>query len=156
MIGEQVHDFARRMAIEKAIAGYQLAKESEVWILASDTCGEIAGELLGKPTDYADAQRLLGLLSGATHEIHTAYALYDGQTMTAGVVTSTVTMRALSAAEIQRYWQTGEPADKAGAYAIQGIGGQFVQHLNGSYSAVMGLPLFEVAQLLNQQGIETL
>lgn len=148
---EVLFDYAKRMATEKAQAIFSLWQAQDgvpSVILGADTCGEINGQLLSKPTDADDALRLLRLLSGNTHRIYSAFALYDGQRLHAEVVTSTVTMRTISDAEIKAYWQTGEPADKAGAYAIQGLGAQFVAHLSGSYSAVMGLPLFELSQAL--------
>lgn len=150
---EKITSYAKRIAIEKAQAGYQKFLNNfpniEPLILAADTCGEVDGQLLGKPVDYEDAYRLLRLLSGSEHLIHTSFALFDGKDLYAEVVTSAVAMKPLTDDEILRYWQTGEPQDKAGAYAIQGLGAQFITHLSGSYSAVMGLPLFELSQALS-------
>lgn len=154
---EPIDAFAQRMAVEKAQAGAQQLNDSEAVVLGADTCGEIAGQLLAKPTDEADAKQLLQLLSGRTHRIYTAFALCQlNQPIYAEVVSSSVTFRQVSDEEITAYWQTGEPADKAGAYAIQGLGAQFVQHLSGSYSAVMGLPLFELSLALRRFGINVL
>lgn len=155
--GETVADYAYRMATEKARAAWQQANPKQATVLLSaDTCGELDGELLAKPDDFSDAQRLLRRLSGRSHTIHCAFALFDGQRLQVRNVTSTVTFRPLNDDEIQRYWYSGEPCDKAGAYAIQGLGAQFVAHLDGSYSAVMGLPLFELSQALAAYNIRTL
>lgn len=155
---EPVADYALRMAREKALCAWQTREHDgdKPLILAADTCGELDGELLSKPVDFADAARLLRHLSGREHTIFSAFALYDGQHLHANNVRSVVRFRAISDTEIARYWATGEPRDKAGAYAIQGIGAQFVAHLSGSYSAVMGLPLFELTQALQQFSIRTL
>lgn len=154
---EAIADYACRMAREKAQAAWQQIQPATPTVLiAADTCGELDGELLGKPRDFANAQVMLRQLSGRVHHIHSAFALFDGQMLQVRNVISAVTFRNLSDDEIQRYWATGEPQDKAGAYAIQGIGAQFVAHLDGSYSAVMGLPLFELSQALNDYHIRTL
>lgn len=156
-VGEDYKHYAKRMAKEKAQEGYRLqcqrgvtAPKYRPLILAADTCGELDGQLLNKPVDFADAKRLLTALSGKTHVIYSAFALYDGQDLHAEVVSSYVSMCDISDAQITAYWQSGEPQDKAGAYAIQGKGAQFVAHLAGSYSAVMGLPLFELSQALGR------
>lgn len=155
--GEAIADYARRMAQEKAYAAWQAnMPQKRTVLLAADTCGELQGKLLGKPRDFDHAKALLTALSGNTHRIHSAFALFDGQRLHVQNVTSLVTFRAISAQEIHDYWQTGEPQDKAGAYAIQGQGAQFVAHLSGSYSAVMGLPLFELSQALKTYHIKTL
>lgn len=154
---EPVADYALRMAREKALLAWQCREDDDnPLILTADTCGELDGELLNKPTDLADATRLLRHLSAREHTIFSAFALYDGQRLHCENVRSVVRFRAISDDEIARYWATGEPCDKAGAYAIQGIGAQFVAHLSGSYSAVMGLPLFELTQALQQFSIRTL
>lgn len=145
---ESYEAYAKRMAIEKAQVVVKPRCPDNILVLAADTCGEIDGQLLTKPNDITDAKRLLRLLSGREHLIYSAFALTDGQRLHAEVVRSVVRMRVISDAEITAYWATGEPADKAGAYAIQGLGAQFVSQLSGSYSAVMGLPLFELSQAL--------
>lgn len=145
---ESIVDYAKRLSYEKAVAGFSYYATDNVVVIGSDTCGELDGQLLGKPTDFDDAKRLLKQLSGNRHAIHTAFSLYDGERSHTQVVTSWVTMRVITDAEMVAYWQTGEPCDKAGAYAIQGLGAQFVSHLSGSYSAVMGLPLYELSMVL--------
>jgi septum formation protein len=118
--------------------------------LGADTIVVFEQEVLEKPQDFVDAQRILQLLSGNTHTVMTAVALSSEQGCEVILVNSQVTFRKLTDDEIVRYWQSGEPADKAGAYGIQGRGGKFVSHLNGSYSAVVGLPLLETDLLLRK------
>jgi septum formation protein len=113
----------------------------------------IAQQILGKPKDFADAQRLLQLLSGKVHQVLTAVAVVKAEISKTVLVTTNVEFKTLSTDEIQQYWLTGEPKDKAGGYGIQGIGGQFVKQISGSYSAVVGLPLYETAQLLTEFGL---
>lgn len=119
-------------------------------MLGADTIVVFQQEVLEKPRDFVDAQRILQLLSGNTHTVMTAVALSSQHGCEVILVNSQVTFRELSQDDIVRYWQSGEPADKAGAYGIQGIGGKFVCHLSGSYSAVVGLPLLETDQLLHK------
>jgi len=119
-------------------------------ILAADTTVVLNGTILGKPTDNADAVRMLRQLSGSTHEVLTAVAVTDGRDLQETLSKSEVTFRALDEPEIARYVASGEPLDKAGAYAIQGRAALFVANLSGSYSGVMGLPLYETALLLNE------
>ena len=147
--GERPAHYALRLAEEKARALWeQLAVGEQRPVLAADTTVALGDEILGKPADRADAARILGRLSGRDHEVHTAVAfLHDGGAA-ARVSTSTVTFRALTSDEIDWYWDTGEPADKAGAYAVQGHGAIFIRHLSGSYSGVMGLPLYETWELV--------
>ena len=147
--GERPAHYALRLAEEKARALWeQLAVGERRPVLAADTTVALGDEILGKPADRADAERILGRLSGRDHEVHTAVAfLHDGGAA-ARVSTSTVTFRALTSDEIDWYWDTGEPADKAGAYAVQGHGAIFIRHLSGSYSGVMGLPLYETWELV--------
>ncbi len=153
---EAIADYATRMAQEKVYSAWQQHGEEDCVILSADTCGEIAGQLLNKPDSYDDAKRILTRLSGNTHTIYSAFALFDGERLHVENVRLQVRFRPLSADDIKRYWATGEPCDKAGAYAIQGIGAQFVEHLDGSFSAVMGLPLFELAKALQDFDIRTL
>jgi len=122
-------------------------------LLAADTAVALGDELFAKPVDEADCVRMLGALSGRTHEVMTAVAVHDGETLLEQVSVSRVTFRPIEPAERRRYWSSGEPADKAGSYAIQGLGAVFVVRLEGSYSGVMGLPLFETASLLARAGI---
>lgn len=141
--------YVQRLACEKSQAGW-LACQGEKPVLGADTIVVFQQEVLEKPRDFADAQRILQLLSGNTHTVMTAVALSSQHGCEVILVNSQVTFRELSQDDIYRYWQSGEPADKAGAYGIQGIGGKFVRHLSGSYSAVVGLPLLETDQLLQK------
>ncbi len=147
--GESARAYVQRLAKEKSVAGWQACQGARP-VLGADTIVVFGEEVLEKPTDFADAQRILQLLSGKTHTVMTAVALTTVNGSDVVLVCSDVTFRELTAEDIASYWQTGEPADKAGAYGIQGIGGKFVKHLNGSYSAVVGLPLLETDQLLQK------
>jgi septum formation protein len=152
--GESPSDYVLRLSQDKAAAGLAACAGNEkLPVLAADTCVVIDGEMLGKPADREQGMRMLARLSGATHQVYTAVALDDGRLSTRLSV-SQVSFRCLSESEMAAYWATGEPADKAGGYAIQGLAGQFVRELLGSYSGVMGLPLFETAELLRDAGIE--
>ncbi|HEX5650067.1 MAG TPA: Maf family protein [Steroidobacteraceae bacterium] len=147
--GESPARYALRLAQEKARAlRATLHAGDRKPVLAADTTVALGDEILGKPADRDDATRILSRLSGRDHEVHTAVALLHEGGAGARVSTSTVSFRELSEAEIDWYWRTGEPADKAGAYAVQGHGAIFVRHLSGSYSGVMGLPLYETWELL--------
>jgi septum formation protein len=123
-------------------------------VLAADTAVVIDGEILGKPHGAADGVRMLQLLSGRTHEVVTSVALAAERGATRSCLSrSEVTFREITDSEAREYWNTGEPADKAGGYAIQGLGAVFVARLRGSFSGVMGLPLFETAALLQSAGV---
>jgi septum formation protein len=113
-------------------------------------------QILGKPVDQQMALAMLNLLSANTHQVMTAVAVCNGETEHCVLSVSNVEFERLSEQQIHAYWQTGEPADKAGAYGVQGIAAQFIKNINGSYSGIMGLPLFETAQLLKQAGIKNL
>ncbi len=148
--------FVSRLAEAKAEAGRHLAQASgaaAIPVLAADTAVLIDGEILGKPTDGGDAERMLLLLSGRTHEVLTAVALATADRVASCVSRSEVTFRDIGVHEAREYWNTGEPCDKAGGYAIQGRGAVFVADLHGSYSGVMGLPLYETAGLLKRAGV---
>lgn len=121
-------------------------------VIGADTTVVADGMILAKPVDEADFRQMLRRLSGTTHQVLTAVALKTPQRLTQALSVSRVTFTALSEAEITAYWRSGEPADKAGGYAIQGLAAIWIERLEGSYSGVMGLPLFETAQLLRQQG----
>ncbi|MEC8375136.1 MAG: Maf family protein [Pseudomonadota bacterium] len=147
-----------RLASEKALAVKQrLIEQGEMTddtvILASDTLISFKGESVGKPEDKADSKRILSMLSGQTHEVLTAISVLSNSKQQTEIIHTFVTFAALTDAQIDAYWETGEPADKAGSYAIQGIGGEFVVSINGSASAVVGLPLYETRQLLNAFGV---
>ena len=147
--GESPAQYALRLAGEKARALWDRLPVAERRpVLAADTTVALGDEILGKPTDRDDATRILGRLSGRDHEVHTAVALLHEAGASARLSTSTVGFRHITAAEFDWYWRTGEPADKAGAYAVQGRGAIFIRHLAGSYSGVMGLPLYETWELL--------
>jgi septum formation protein len=120
--------------------------------LAADTAVILDGTILGKPADREHAENMLRQLSGRTHEVLTAVALRSADGLHSRISRSEVTFRPITAAETRAYWETGEPGDKAGAYAIQGRAAIFIADLRGSYSGVMGLPLFETAELLSQAG----
>lgn len=147
--GEPAATYVQRLAKDKSFAGWQACQRKRP-VLGADTIVVFGEEVLEKPTDFADAQRILQLLSGKTHTVMTAVALTTEEGSDVILVCSEVTFRTLTDEDIASYWNTGEPADKAGAYGIQGIGGKFVKHLNGSYSAVVGLPLLETDQLLQR------
>lgn len=145
--------FARRVALAKARAGREQSPDPRLPVLGADTVVVVAGRTLGKPRDRADALGMLECLSDRTHEVLTAVALV-GAGERVCVSTSRVTVRATTAAEREAYWATGEPRDKAGGYAIQGRAAVFVSALEGSYSGVMGLPLFETAEMLREEGVD--
>jgi septum formation protein len=145
-------DYVTRLALAKAVAGRARQPRPGV-VLAGDTAVVCAGQTFGKPLDEADAHRMLRALSGRAHEVYTAVAVASERGEATAVSCSEVTFRDLADAEIAAYWRTGEPRDKAGAYGIQGRGAVFVADLRGSYSGVMGLPLYETAQLLAGVGI---
>lgn len=153
--GEGVLQHVKRLAIEKARLGYsQLGQPgSSLAVLAADTVVEIDGDVLGKPLDRGQAAAFLARLSAKKHKVHTAIAVVTDETELSAINSSVVEFTELSERQINAYVATGEPLDKAGAYAIQGIAGQFVIKLNGSYSAVMGLPLYETAKLLTACGV---
>src|ERR1700722_964904 len=152
--GESAPAYVLRLAAAKTDAGWQSSRDaSEAAVLAADTAVILGGRILGKPADRQDAEDMLRQLSGRTHEVLTAVALRTGDGVLTRISRSEVTFRNLAAGEIQAYWETGEPGDKAGAYAIQGRAAVFIADLRGSYSGVMGLPLFETAELLDRAGV---
>ncbi len=152
--GESPIAYVERLALSKAQAGLAaLTDTADAVVLGADTAVVLDGRILGKPTDRADALATLSDLSGRTHEVLTAVALVSRERQVSRVVTSQVTFRALSQAEIEAYWASGEPQDKAGCYGIQGLAAVFVSQLQGSYSAVVGLPLCETAALLAEFAI---
>ncbi|MEO8443948.1 MAG: Maf family protein [Gammaproteobacteria bacterium] len=153
---ESAGDLVCRLAAAKAQAGLAVRPGSAGPVVAADTAVALGDELFGKPVDEADAVRMLSRLSGRMHTVWTAVSVADGQRERVELCRSEVTFRALSPEEIAAYGRTGEPVDKAGGYAIQGRGGQFVADLRGSYSGVMGLPLFETARLLTLFGCNLL
>jgi septum formation protein len=149
--------YVERVARNKASLGWRIVNWRGLLlqpVLAADTTIELAGELIGKPLDVDDAQRILRRLSGQTHRVLTAVAVsFDERTELLCSI-SEVRFRELEKDEITRYVASGEPMDKAGAYGIQGRAAMFVEHIAGSYSGVMGLPLCETAQLLKRFGYQ--
>jgi len=154
--GEAPGDYVRRLALAKARAARGRAPRPDVPVLAADTAVVVDGEVLGKPGTAEEGARMLGLLSGRAHRVLTAVAVVSPCGESVEVSASEVEFRALAPAEIAAYWHTGEPADKAGGYAVQGLGAVFISGLRGSFSGVMGLPLFETARLLAAHGIAVL
>lgn len=152
---EAAQDYVLRMAIEKTQAGLQTVQQRQYRlkpVLAADTSVIVDQQILGKPRDEAEALSMLAQLSGRSHQVMTAIALATTDTCHTALSISMVSFATLSPQQIHAYIQTKEPMDKAGAYGIQGLGGQFIAHLDGSYSGVMGLPLYETAQLLGRVG----
>jgi septum formation protein len=154
--GEAAENYVLRVALEKARAGRSLTtRRPDTPVLGADTAVVVEGRVLGKPRDADDAASMMRLLSGRTHRVLSAVALVGTRERRAMSV-SEVAFRVVAPEEARAYWETGEPADKAGGYAIQGLGALFVTDLRGSYSGVMGLPLYETARLLAAEGIEVL
>lgn len=148
---ESARDYVIRLAREKALAVWNVDRSLPV--LAADTTVVVDGIVFGKPGDRTEGIAMLTQLSGREHEVLTAIALVDGKGVQDRLSSSTVRFRPLAPEECAAYWETGEPRDKAGGYAIQGLGAVFIESLRGSYSGVMGLPLFETAELLRGAGI---
>ena len=143
-------DYVTRLACDKALVG---AADSQLVTLGADTVVVHDRQILGKPSNQAHAREMLERLSGNTHQVMTAVAITGPQGMLRACVTTRVVMRRIQSYEIDAYWATGEPADKAGGYAIQGHAAIFIKRIEGSYSAVVGLPLFETSKLLQRQGV---
>lgn len=157
LTSESPRDYVQRVACDKAQAGKRLAATlgaGQLPILAADTEVVLDAEVLGKPADRAAGVAQLRRLAGRTHEVMTALCLLHAGAQHTAVSISRVTFGPLSDAQIQRYWDSGEPVDKAGGYGIQGRAAGFIAHLDGSYSGVMGLPLFELTQILREIGID--
>jgi septum formation protein len=154
--GEEPLEYVLRLAAEKAQAGLEQLEGRGVRspvVLGADTAGVLHGEILGKPRDRDDAIAMLLRMGGHTHQVITGIALATDAGVLVSHSITDVTFRPLSAREAEAYWNSGEPADKAGAYGIQGFGAIFVARIEGSYTGVVGLPLFETAQLLQQAGV---
>jgi len=151
---EPAEQYVVRLAIEKAVFIAKNQPDTTL-ILGSDTSVVFENHILGKPKDLGDCLNQLSMLSNKKHQVITAIAVVKGQQVNSIAVTTDVIFKSLNTEEITRYWHTGEPQDKAGSYGIQGIGGQFVKQIYGSYSAVVGLPLYETAQLLAEFGMPT-
>ncbi|MRH78593.1 septum formation inhibitor Maf [Spiribacter sp. C176] len=147
--------FAIRLALEKARAGLAARPKGQYApVLGADTVVAVDESLLGKPKDKAEGLAMLERLSGRSHRVLTGVALVDGDRESTRLSISYVQFRPIEHAEAVRYWETGEPLGKAGGYAIQGLGGVFAEQLEGSYTGVMGLPLFETHDLLSEFEID--
>lgn len=152
---ETAADYAQRMALEKACVAQEKIGAS-LPVLGADTDVVLDGRILGKPRDRADALQMLAALSDREHEVYSAVAMVQGARAEVLLSVTRVCFGLITADAAAHYWDSGEPADKAGAYGIQGLGAQFVKGINGSYSGVVGLPLFETTELLLRFGIHTL
>jgi len=157
--GESPLAYVERVALDKAHAVLAQPPVNGLLlpVLTADTAVVVEGEILGKPRDKADGLAMMAKLSGRSHQVYTGIALMEPGPQgraASSVSISEVRFRPTSAQEQEAYWASGEPADKAGGYAIQGYAAAFISHLNGSFSGVMGLPLFETAELLRQFGVE--
>jgi len=154
--GENPRDYVLRMALEKARAAEKRLDGEHVPVLGADTSVVVDGMILGKPDDEAGAAKMLRRLSATTHKVISAVAVVGGGREATEVSVTTVKFRKITEAEITAYWASGESADKAGGYAIQGLGAVFIESIQGSYSGVMGLPLFETSCLLESFGYSLL
>lgn len=153
--GESPEVFVLRLALDKARAGLANIGEGKAMpVLGADTVVVLDDRVMGKPRDWASADEMLAVLSGKTHRVLTGVALVDGEREATRLSISNVTMRPIERSEREAYWRSGEPEGKAGGYAIQGRGAVFIEHLEGSYSCVMGLPLFETADMLAEFDID--
>lgn len=155
---ESAEDYVRRMAVAKARTGHDRipADQPELPVLGADTAVVLDGHILGKPRDRGHGMAMLAALAGREHRVLTGVALVSAHFEEYRLSDNRVTFRPLSAGEIAAYWASGEPADKAGGYGVQGLGAVFISHLSGSYSGVMGLPLYETAELLRHAGFAPL
>ncbi len=148
-------DDVLRLARDKATAVWQACDApADLVVLGADTAVCIDGEVLGKPADRADGLRMLGLLAGRQHQVYTGVAVVCADVTRDALCRTEVEFGPLSAVHMSEYWASGEPRDKAGAYAIQGRAAMFVRSISGSYSNVVGLPLYETAQLLAACGLD--
>jgi len=152
--GESPEQFVKRLALEKA--RFVFKKIPERPVLGADTIVIMDQQILGKPESQEHAKEILKMLSGHTHQVMTAVAVNNGETEHAALSSSEVEFAYIDDEQIDAYLKTGESLDKAGAYGIQGIAGQFIKNINGSYSSIMGLPLYETTELLKLVGIRLL
>lgn len=156
IVDESPTEYVQRMALEKArkvAQSYMLDGINDAVVIGSDTTVIKDNQILGKPEDLEQAVDILSLLSNTTHQVLTSFAVVSNDIERVETVVTDVQFVALSRDDIEAYWHTGEPQDKAGAYGIQGIGGKFVQSVNGSVSSVVGLPLAELNQVLKELGV---
>ncbi|MFA0268024.1 nucleoside triphosphate pyrophosphatase [Vibrio cyclitrophicus] len=172
---ETAEEYVKRLSLDKALAALSLLKDnpsekqhvvpssdtvdlssniialdSDTVVLGSDTVVVSQGQVLEKPTNFADSKRMLTQLANDRHQVMTAVSVVSEEKQRTEIIITDVWFKLLSEKEIEQYWQTGEPCDKAGSYGIQGLGGRFVTRIEGSYYAVVGLPLFETDQLLQE------
>ncbi|CDU15011.1 Maf family protein [Vibrio coralliirubri] len=165
---ETAEEYVKRLSLDKALAALSLLKDnpserqhvipssdtvvlgSDIVVLGSDTVVVSQGQVLEKPTDFSDSKRMLTQLANERHQVMTAVSVVSEEKQRTEIIITDVWFKPLSEKEIEQYWQTGEPCDKAGSYGIQGLGGRFVTRIEGSYYAVVGLPLFETDQLLQE------
>ncbi|MCW4444764.1 Maf family nucleotide pyrophosphatase [Vibrio splendidus] len=133
-----------------AVGSDAISLDSETVVIGSDTVVVSQGQVLEKPTDFADSKRMLTQLANERHQVMTAVSVVSEEKQRTEIIITDVWFKPLSEQEIEQYWQTGEPCDKAGSYGIQGLGGRFVTRIEGSYYAVVGLPLYETDQLLQE------
>lgn len=152
---EVAGELVLRLARAKALAVEQRVYD-DLPVLAADTVVVVEAQIFGKPTDEEHAVAMLMALSGRTHQVSTAVAVRWGERLETALSTTAVYFRDIHPDQAVAYWQSGEPVDKAGAYAIQGLGGMFVAGIEGSYSGVVGLPVFETVKLLEVAGIQAL
>lgn len=153
--GEAAVAYTERLALAKAAAGWKVVTECGLPsrpLLAADTTVVLAGEIFGKPADAEDARRMLRAFSGRQHQVVTSVAVRQGDKVCLKTSVTDVTFRQLTDLDIERYLDTGEPYDKAGAYGIQGRAAVFIESIHGSYTGVVGLPVFETAALLAEFG----
>ncbi|MGR5176795.1 Maf family protein [Vibrio parahaemolyticus] len=148
-VDETAPQYVERLSREKAQAGLKLSPEESL-VIGSDTVVVLNGQVLEKPDHFEDAKAMLSDLSNQKHQVLTAVTVASKNKQASVVVTTDVWFKTLSEQEIEQYWLSGEPQDKAGSYGIQGLGGRFVTRIEGSYYAVVGLPLYETDQLLQE------
>ena len=156
---ESPHAYVERIARAKAEVAWQRMQDRKLAarpVLAADTEVVLDGDIFGKPRDPEDAERMLKRLSGRTHQVLTAVAVRHRDMFAVDVSSSRVTLRRLAASEMERYSRSGEPLDKAGAYAIQGLAAAFIARIEGSYSGIVGLPLYETSMLLARVGVHVI
>ncbi|MFD2167785.1 Maf family protein [Thalassotalea euphylliae] len=152
LVGESPADYVARLALAKASAVSEVRADN-LAVLGSDTTVVYEESILGKPEDFDDFERMMNMLSGRTHQVLTSISVVQGPLHNTQVIATQVTFKQLSSKEIKNYWLSGEPQDKAGGYGIQGLAAQFVADIQGSYSGVVGLPVYETVQLLSEFGI---
>jgi septum formation protein len=150
--GETARDMVLRLATAKARAAFE-SGAYQVPVLGADTVVTLQGNIFGKPRSKEEALQMLASLSGRTHEVLSGVALVANGELETAISRTEVQFREIHPDEAEAYWQSGEPAGKAGAYAVQGLGGIFVSAINGSYTGVVGLPVFETVELLRRAGI---